>query len=96
MQNDMGEGQPSFENTISQPPSEMTESQDGAPEEGMKAEGMGISQNRELEERKPSLGSSCVNSSDPSAETLLLASKVNEAKLGSEELRLNVVPKKLR
>lgn len=52
-----------------------------------------ISHNREDESKEPSLGSGSNNSSDARAEALLLVSKLNDAKLDSEELRLPVVQK---
>lgn len=72
---------------MSQRPSKMAERQDAVSGDGLlKVGGMKIFQNREDRGREPSVGSGGNSSSEARAEKLLLDSKLNDAKLETEEI----------
>lgn len=76
-----------------QPTLEVAEGQDPAPERGLEAERMNLSQDHENEGREPSLGSGCNSTSGTSVEKLLRGSKDNDAKLENNVLRLTAMQK---
>lgn len=57
---------------MSQPPFEIPKGRDAAPEEGPEVEGLGVLQNAEDEEGKPSLWFGCKSGSDTRVVKLLL------------------------
>lgn len=70
---------------------ELDEEQDAALEKGPEVEGIDIFQSREDEGREPSMRSGWNSSFEAMAGELLLASKLNDSKLETEELRLTVM-----
>lgn len=80
-----------WQNALSQLSSEIAGGRDAESEEGSEDDGMEIFQNFEHEGRELSLWSGYSSSSYQTAETPLLVSKLNDASLENEEIRLIVM-----